>query len=221
MSEPGARPIPLLGEISLEYVQRVEHALDGGFRPMRIAGLAGTLQQRSGRPSHHIWIAGVLRGDTAADDLAAIQEAAAAGAELTFAADISTALELQHVVITSLRVVEAAGHPGQYGYEIGLAESPPLPPPAQVEPFGGLGDFGMGDLGFDTDILGDLMDEASGLADAVSGAMDLLDQLGALANLDGLELGSFLEPLQGSIDAVTGIASRLGDALDGMLGGLT
>jgi hypothetical protein len=221
MSEDGARPIPLLGEISLQYVQRLEHALDGGFYPTRIAGLAGTLQQRSGRPSHQILIAGVLVGSDAGSALATLQEAAAAGEELTFAADITTALDLQRVVITSLRVAEMAGHPSHYLYEIGLAESPPLPPPARVEPFGGLGDFGFGDLGFDTGIVGDLMDQASALADAVTGALDVIDQLSALANLDGLELGSFLEPLQGSVDAVTGIASAFGDALTGLMEALT
>lgn len=221
MSEDGARPIPLLGETSLQYVQRVEHSLDGGFVSTRIAGLAGALQQRSGRPSHRLLIVGVLDGESAGSDLEALQKAAAAGDELTFAADITTALDLQHVVITSLRVVEIAGRPGHYLYEIGLAESPPLPPPARVEPFGGLGDFGVGDLGFDTDILGELQDQASALAGAVNDALDVVEQLGALANLDGLQLGAFLGPLQGSVDQVTGLASRFGEALDGLMGDLT
>jgi hypothetical protein len=216
MSADGPRPIPLLGELSLEFVQRLEHALDGGFSPTRIAGLSGTLQQRSGRPSHQILVSGLLLGPDAGSALEALQQAAAGGEELTFAADITTALDLQRVVITSLRVAEIAGHPGRFVYEIALAESPPLPPPARVESFGGLGDFGLGDLGFDTDILGDLLDEASALADAVTAALDVIEQLGALANLDGLQLGAFLEPLQGTVDAVTGIASRFGDAVDGL-----
>jgi hypothetical protein len=201
-----------LGDISLAFVQRIEHALDSGFVPTRIAGLSGELQQRSGRPSHRIYISGVLFGKDAARDLEILQQAAEAGEELTFAADITTALDLQKVVITSFRVVETAGRPARFDYEINLTESPPLPPPAQIEPFGGLGDFGLGDLGFDTDILGDLTDLADDIAGAIDGALDLIDQLGALANLDGLELGGFLEPMQDASDEVADIASRFGDA---------
>ena len=35
--------------------------------------------------------------------------------------------------------------------------SPPLPPPAEVTPFGGLGGFGLGDLGFDPGALGNVL----------------------------------------------------------------
>ena len=35
MTDNGARPIPLLGEISLEAVVRMEHSLDAGFVPTR------------------------------------------------------------------------------------------------------------------------------------------------------------------------------------------
>src|SRR4051794_9029397 len=114
----GPRPVPLLGDISLEYVQRIEHALDGGFLATRIAGLPGELQQRAGRPSHRIRIRGVLFGETAAADLKKLQDAAAAGAELTFAADITTAVDLKQVVITSFRCADSAGHPGRFGYEL-------------------------------------------------------------------------------------------------------
>jgi len=212
MTDNGARPIPLLGDISLETVLRMEHALDTGFAPVRIAGLPGELQQRTGRPSHRFWIAGVLFGEQAGDQVQTLQKAAQAGEELTFSADIATALELQKVVITRFRAVEEAGKPNQYDYEISLAESPPLPPPAQVEPCGGLGDFGLGDLGFDTDILGDLADQAGAIAGAIDDAMGIVDALGALANLDGLELGSFLEPLSAPAGKIGELGSSFGKA---------
>jgi hypothetical protein len=211
-----ARSIPLLGEISLNAVQRMEHTLESGFLPTRVAGLPGELQQRSGRPSHRIAIAGVLAGERAADELAALQAAAATGSEVAFAANIATALDLQQVVITSLQAVELAGYPGRYHYNLALAESPPLPPPAQVEAFGGLGDFGVGDLGFDTDILGDLQDMAGDVAGAVTDAMDVIDQLGALANLDGLALGGFLEPMEQAVAQVKDTAARFKDAARGL-----
>jgi hypothetical protein len=208
------RPVPLLGDISLTSVQRVEHALDGGFAPTRIASLPGELQQRSGRPSHRVLLSGLLFGDAAAGDLATLQDAAAAGEELTFAADITTALELQRVVVTHLRAVEDSGIPGLFAYEIGLAESPPLPPPAELEPFGGLGDFGLGDLGFDAPgLLDDLQDLAGEVAAAVDQALEVVGQLGALAGLEGLNLDAgFLEPLGAASTAVGGIAAELSSA---------
>jgi hypothetical protein len=212
----GTHSIPLLGDISLEFVQRMEHALDGGFVATRIAGLRGELQQRSGRPSHRIRIAGILFGEQTADALAKLQTAAATGAELTFAADISSALDLQRVVITSFRAVELAGQPDRFSYELYLAESPPLPEPAQVESFGGLGDFGVGDLGFDTDLLGDLEGLAGEVAAAVDTALDVVDQLGALANVGSLDAGGFMEPMNQVVGNAGEIASRFKEATRGI-----
>jgi hypothetical protein len=203
--------IPLLGDISLEYAQQIDHWHDSGFVPTRIAGLAGELQQNAGRLSHRVRIAGIIFGDTSADALKSLQQAAIDGAELTFAADITAALDLQSVVITSLRVVEVAGQSNRYSYDIQLAESPPLPPPAAISGFGGLDDFGLGDLGFDTDILGDLTDLAGEVAGAVDAAMDVIGQLEALAslaNLDALQGGNFMEPIERTAGEIGQISSR-------------
>jgi len=208
-----ARPIPLLGDVSLEFIQRIEHSLDGGFESTRIAGLPGELQQRPARGSHRIRIVGFLFGDTARDDLAKLQSTACDGEELTFASDISTALELQRVVIDGIHVAEDSGEPGRYAYELRLTENPPLPPPAELSGFGGLDDFGLGNLGFDTDILGDLQDIAGDIAGAVNDAMDVIDQLSALANMPNLGgLEGLLEPLSKPVSAVENIASGFVDA---------
>jgi hypothetical protein len=214
------RPIPLLGDISLEVVQRIEHRLDAGFVPTPIAGLQGEVQQRSGRPSHQIAITGILMGEAAADQLSKLQKAAADGEELNFAADITTALELQRVVITSFRAVEMAAHPNHYRYQVVLAESPPLPPPAEVSGFGGLDDFGLGDLGFDglDNLLGDLEDLAGDIASAVNDALDVIDQLSALANIGDLGgLGGVFDPLNAPVSKVVDIADNLTNAI-GSLG---
>ncbi|HEX6047173.1 MAG TPA: hypothetical protein VFZ22_21975 [Pyrinomonadaceae bacterium] len=219
------RPIPLLGDISLQYVQQIEHSLDAGFVPSRIAGLEGELQQRSGRPSHHIHIEGVLIGDTTRDDLGTLQTAAQTGEELTFAADITSALDLQKVVIRSLQDYESAGRPNQIHYRIELAESPPLPPPAEVSgfgDFGGLDDFGLGDLGIDTDMLGDLADMAGDIASAAEQAMGAIDALSSLASLaasGGLDFGGMLEPLNNTVDNMRDIGSNFQSATR-TLGGL-
>jgi len=203
------RPMPLVGDIALEAVQLIEHAQDGGFVATRIAGLPGELQQRLARPSHRIRIAGVLFGDDALDKLGKLQQAAEAGDELSFAADITTALDLKKIVVTSFWAQAEAGVPDRYAYELLLAESPPLPPPAQVSSFGGLGDFGLGDLGFDTSVLGDIADLAGQVAGAVQQAVAVVDTLQSLAKLGDLNLGSgLLKPVE---DAV-GKVGKLGTA---------
>jgi hypothetical protein len=216
------RPIPLLGDISLQYVQHIEHSLDAGFASSRIAGLEGELQQRSGRPSHYIYIEGVLIGETTRDDLGTLQTAAQTGEELTFAADITSALDLQKVVIRSLQDYESAGRPNQIQYRLELAESPPLPPPAEVSGFGGLDDFGLGDLGIDTGMLGDLEDLAGDIASAAEQALGAVEALGSLASLaasGGLDFGGMLEPLNTTVDNMRNVASSFQDATRS-LGGL-
>jgi hypothetical protein len=214
--------MPIVGDITLTAVQAVDHELDAGFVSAAVPGLDGDPLQRAGRGSHVIRIAGVLRGETAVDDLAALQTAASAGEEVPFAADITTALELQKVVITDLRAREIAGFEQLITYEIDIVESPPLPPPAEVSGFGGLDDFGLGDLGFDTDIMGDLAGLADDVAGAVDAVMDAADQLQALAALSSIDIGGPLEPLGESVGAVSDLASGFGaiaSSLSGLLGG--
>jgi hypothetical protein len=216
-----ARPTPLLGDVSLEYVQSIEHDLDGGFAATSVVALSGQLQQRAARPSHRIRLVGVLFGDTAADDLAKLQDAAAAGAELTFSADITTALDLQKVVITRFGAREEAGRPDRISYQLEVAESPPLPPPAQVQSFGGLDDFGLGDLGLDLSVLGDISDLADEIGSAVDQALSAVSQLGALAAGLG-DLGNaagLLQPFSNVTSGLAGIGQALGSAT-GSLGGL-
>jgi len=215
------RPIPMLGDILLQYIQRIEQSVQSGFVPVAIPGLAGQVMQQTERHSHRINIHGVMFGDTAKDDLETLQTAATENSELTFSASITDALDIQHVVIDTFRVSEEAGRPSFYQYAISLAESSPLPPPATLSGFGGLDDFGLGDLGFDTDILGDLVDEVSAITDAIDQATQLLDQLSALTNLDGLNVGGLLEPLDSIADGVGTLGNDLGDALDGLLNGFS
>lgn len=211
--------VPLLGDISLSAVQHIEHSLNSGYASTRIAGLPGELQQLSGRPSHRIRIAGILHGSDAPDQLKKLQESAQKGEELNFSADISNALDLQHVVISGFRATQAAGIPDQFHYEVSLAESPPLPPPAEISGFGGLDDFGLGDLGFDTSIMGDLVNAAGEIAAAVDTAMKVADALEALSSLGDLgNLGNFMQPMQGAIDKAGSVAGDFGSATKSLAG---
>ena len=209
----GARPIPLLGDVPLEFVQSIEHVLDAGFVSTPIAGLEGELQQRASRGSHRIAIDGVLFGDAAADALGTLQAAAAGGEEIAFAADVAAALELQQVVIEAFHAAEDAGRPGTFHYELVVAESPPLPPPAELSPFGGLDDFGLGDLGVDLGVLEDISSLAEDVAGAVDAALDVVDQLSSLADLASLgSIGGFLEPMNRQVTGVGQAGGGFADA---------
>ena len=203
--------MPLLGAISLEFVQRVEHSFEAGWTGTRIAGLSGELQARSGRPSHRIRMEGLMIGEGARDALGELQTAAQSGEELTFAADIISALDLQKVVIQSFEAEEVAGHPQQIRYHLEVVESPPLPPPAEVSGFGGLDDFGLGDLGFDTDILEDISDLAGDVAGAVDQALDAVEALESLASLaasGGLNFAGILNPLNDTVENMRSVGGN-------------
>ena len=87
--------------------------------------------------------------------------------------------------------------------------------------FGGLDGFGMGDLGFDPDALGGVLDdiknEAGGLMDAASAAMDAVQQLQGLASLS--DLASVGNPIKPLADQAASIG-KVGDALKGIADGL-
>jgi hypothetical protein len=215
---------PMIDDVELAATQCVRQEIDQAFVRHQVAGLDGTVHQKLGRRSHRVLLSGLLLTATAADDLKTLQEKAASGAEVTFTADIVTALEVEHMVIESLAVEQQVGIEGQYAYSVALAESPPLPPPAELAPFGGLDDFGLGDLGFDPgalgDLVGDIADQAGAVMDAVDGALDAVQALGALASLG--DLGDLSNPLAGltqAADALGGVGQRVGDALKD-LGGL-
>lgn len=217
---------PMIDDIELKAVQTIRQETEQDYLRQRIAGLDGTLHQRMGRKSHCVTIAGFLLTDSAADDLAALQKKAASGNEVTFTADITTALEIEHMVIETFAAEQAIGPAGQTAYAIVLAESPPLPPPAEVSSFGGLGDFGLGDLGFDAGalggVLGDIADQAGAVMEAVDSAISAVEQVSALANLADLgSLGNPVKPVTDALGGISGMApavAKIGDAVRKLLG---
>lgn len=216
--------LPMIDDIELRLVQEVRQETDVDFVRHRVPGLEGNLHQKLGRRSHRVRVVGLLDPETAAEDLESLQQKAESGEEVSFTADITTALEIDSMVIESLAVEQRVGGSGQYGYAVILAESPPLPPPAEVSAFGGLGEFGLGDLGFDTDALGglldDIQDQAAGVMDSLDSALDVVDQLGALASLADIgDIGNPLRPVTdkvGELGSVGPLVADLGSALGGL-----
>jgi hypothetical protein len=217
---------PMIDDIELKALQVIRQETEQDYLRQRIVGLDGTLHQRLGRRSHRVTMAGFLLADTAADDLAKLQKKAAAGDEVTFTADITTALEIEHMVIESFAAEQTIGPSGQTAYAIVLAESPPLPPPAEVSSFGGLGDFGVGDLGFDTGALGgvlsDIADQAGSVMGAVDSAISAAEQLSSLASLADLgSVGNPVKPVTDALGSISGMApavAKIGDAVRKLLG---
>lgn len=218
------RAVPMIGEVALQAVQRVRHEVDGGFALIGVEGLPGRLVQGHGRGSHVIELEGVLYGDTARDDLAALQDLATSGAEQVFAADIVSALDLSRVVVERFVAGQFAGHVDHFAYRIRLVESPPLPEPAVLGPGLGLGDLGFGDLGLpdlgladlgiDPSVLGDIADLAGQVAGAVDAALDAVDTLQALAAAaGGLSTGNPVRPLADEIGKLGSLADRAGGAV--------
>ena len=214
-------PAPMIDDIELRAVQYIAQQTDQDFVRQRVAGLPGTLHQKLGRGSHRVVLRGLLLPTSAAEDLKKLQEKASAGDEVTFTADITTALEVEKMVIESFRAEQSVGPAGQVAYELVLAESPPLPPPAELEPFGGLGGFGLGDLGFDPgalgDVLGEIQDQAGAVLDAADAALSAVEQLSSLASL--ADLASLSNPLSPILDTASQLA-QVGPAAKGLLDAL-
>jgi hypothetical protein len=166
-------------------------------------------------------LAGLMLADTGADDLKALQDQARSGVEVTFTADIASALEIQQMVIESFVAEQVVGREGQYAYTITLAESPPLPPPAEVGGFGGLDELGLGGLGFDADLgaagglLEGIADQAGALTGALDSALDAVDQLTGLAAMADLAaVGNPLQPLTQTVDRFTAVGPRVTGVLE-------
>jgi phage protein U len=215
--------VPMIDDVELKAVQWIRQQTDQGFAEQRVVGLAGSVHQRLGRRSHRVLLAGVLVPETAAGDLEALQTKAAAGEEVTFTADIATALAVEHMVIESFSAEQVVGAGARYAYTIVLAESPPLPPPAELSPFGGLDDFGLGDLGFDAgaigDVLGEVLDQAGAISGALDAALDAVSAVSALAALADLDLGDLSNPLKPINDKV-GELGTIGQTAGGVIADL-
>jgi len=210
-------PVPMIDDLELKAVQCIRQESDQEFVEQKIAGLDGTLHQKLGRGSHRVFISGVLLPATAESDLRKLQTMAAAGEEVTFTADITTALTIDKMVIAAFAAEQHVGPAGQIAYAITLAESPALPSAAEVGGFGGLDAFGTGgDLGFDTAALGSVLDGVASQAGNVLAAADKIaaavEQIQALTKLADLKnLGNPVKPLSDTAGRVAAASAKLHD----------
>lgn len=218
-------PTPMIDDIELKAVQHIQQETDQDYIRQKIAGLDGTLHQKLGRRSHRVFLSGYLLTASAADDLKKLQQKASSGDEVTFTADITTALSVSKMVIESFHAEQRVGPANQIAYSLVLAESPPLPPPAQLSSFGGLDGFGLGDLGFDAgslgDVLGDVTSAAGDIMNAADGALSAVEQLSSLSKLTDLaNVGNPIKPVVDKVGELGSVAPAV-QGLSGTIRGLT
>ncbi len=184
---------PVLGEWEIPHIESIRTAEQRLLVELPIPGRVGSLYQDLNSRPTEIVIAGSLFGDEARDDfLNQVREKYKKGDPVTFVADITTATDVQYVVIEALEMRESGRAPDEMSYRIVLRESPPPPPPPAFP-----------------DIDTSLLDQAGNLLDTVTGALDAIEALGSIPNF-----GNPTEPLKGALDGVTSAASGLGAALD-------
>ena len=148
---------PVLGDWEIPRIHNIQSLENRRFVELDIPARVGSLFQDMNSGPTRIQISGSLYGDETRNEfLETLRGKFNEGESVTFVGDIVTATEVQYVIIESLHFEESGLSPDQMKYLIVLKESPPPPPPP--DPLGGL----------DTDLL----DQASGLLDSVSGAMD-------------------------------------------------
>jgi hypothetical protein len=190
---------PMLGEYEFPGIQRIG-AIEGRcLVEIAVPGLEGSYQQDLGSASAAIRIEGTLSGDEARDDfLNAVREMFKTGEAVDFVADITTATEVDQVLVSDLEVVEVAGSTDGFRYAVTLTqyvEPPPMTPASDL----GFGDLAALDAALDLEA-GDLFD-----------VLQIPDMLGSIPELSDPTppLQETLEGVKSAMEALGGISENL------------
>ena len=188
---------PILDSWEIPRIENIRIAERRVWVEHAVPGRQGSLYQDLGTRPAAIVISGSLAGDQMRDEfLETVRAKFQAGQPVTFTADITTATQIQYVVIEDMAFAEVAGLPDSFRYSVVLRESPPPPPP------GGLPDIDAGLLDQALDLVGDIGD-LSNLLDVVNGLPDLANPV---------------PPLTDALAEVNAAASGLGSIADGLKG---
>lgn len=190
----------MIGDWEVRRLQSIETVESRRVARLPVPGLDGDLHQDLGIDALTVRLSGSLHGDEARDTfLAELRQRFRAGKPVTFVADITTATELEEVLIIGLEVEETADSADSFRYQILLREY--TEPPAPPSPFD---DFG-------ADLLGDLTDLAGGLLDG----LELPNVLGAIP-----DLADPVAVVMPALDAVEAAVDEVPVMLDGLRGAL-
>ena len=168
---------PVLGGWEIPHIATIGSLEQRSFTELEVPGKSASLFQDLASTPTRIVIGGSLFGDEDRDDfLQEVRDKFRAGDPVTFVADITTATEIQYVVIETLRFEQSASRPDEIEFLISLRESPPPPPP----PAPSLDDG--------------LLDQAGAFQDSVTGALNAIDAV-SVPNF-----GDPTPPLSGTLD---------------------
>jgi hypothetical protein len=176
----------MIGDWPVPRIERIGTVDRRRLARLSVPGLAGDLHHDLGTHSLAVEIEGSLHGDVERDEfLTRVREPFLAGDPVTFVADITTATELEQVLIEGLEVEEVNDAARSFRYRILIRQyvEPPEPPPL-IDELGA-------DLGPELDLLADL-----GLA-----GLELPNLLGDIPSI-----GDPTPPLR---EALAGVGSAL------------
>lgn len=125
---------PLLGDIELQQVQKIETEADQTFTQHSIPALEGDFFQGLGRRNTWVKLSGVLTGAEVQTGLKDLRDKFREAQPVDFIADIATATQVNQVVIEEMGVRELAGKPERFEYAFTLREYIPAPVPPQEPP---------------------------------------------------------------------------------------
>jgi outer membrane protein OmpA-like peptidoglycan-associated protein/peptidoglycan hydrolase-like protein with peptidoglycan-binding domain len=134
---------PVLDELELELVQRIDAEEDQVLDQFGIPALEGDFFQRENRRSARFTLTGVVTGEEASQGLEKLRDEFRNAEPVPFVSDIATALKIEKVLIEEFGVREIAGRPERFEYAFTLREfkeadrgviEPPPPPPPPPEP---------------------------------------------------------------------------------------
>lgn len=124
---------PILGELELQLVQKIETEGDQDLEQHSVPALDGDFFQIQGRRATRITLTGAVVGEEAAQSLADLRRKFDEGQPTTFVSDISTATQVDEVLLEEMGVRELAGRPQRFEYALTLREYTEASPPP-IEP---------------------------------------------------------------------------------------
>jgi outer membrane protein OmpA-like peptidoglycan-associated protein len=124
----------MLDDLELPQVQQIDTDEQRALVEHKPPGMAGSLFQDLGRSSTYFSLWGVATGPEALEFVEELDGLFRAGEPVPFVADITTATEVDEVLIKDLGVRELAGKPERYEYALNLCEYIPPPEPEEEPP---------------------------------------------------------------------------------------
>jgi hypothetical protein len=122
---------PMLGEIELQLVQKIDTEQDQTLTQHSVPALDGDFLQRLGRRASRITLNGMMTGPESGDQLKTLREKFRVAEPVSFVADIATATKVDEVIIEEMAVRELAGKPERFEYALTLREY--LAPPVGIQ----------------------------------------------------------------------------------------